>query len=196
MIIRMVLRGTTSRNKFPTIPPFPPGSSSPPLPLLSTNRKMSKRYFTSPANKLAIYGELRPKSKFLGNSAATIMEGASYAYFLDRPEDGEYHITMPNMYVFPSSPLKGWNWFRNKVREGNFIWQGQFIVIVFTILLLWTGLMEMVIRWYWSWGILVWSRMRLMDFRASWNSRQKYVISSSSSSSFPSSSFPSPFHSR
>jgi hypothetical protein len=60
------------------------------------------RYFTSPENKLTIYGELRPKSRFLGNSAATIMEGASYAVFLDRPEDGEYHITMPNMFVSPS----------------------------------------------------------------------------------------------
>ena len=46
-----------------------------------------------------ICGELRPKSKFLGNSAATLMEGSSHVTFLDRPEDEEYLITMPNMYA-------------------------------------------------------------------------------------------------
>jgi oxysterol-binding protein-related protein 8 len=33
-------------------------------------------------------GELRPKSRFLGNSVATIMEGENRVFFLDRPEDG------------------------------------------------------------------------------------------------------------
>lgn len=39
-------------------------------------------------------GELKPKSKFLGNSAATIMEGEDRIRLLDRPEDGEYVITV------------------------------------------------------------------------------------------------------
>jgi hypothetical protein len=55
--------------------------------------------FFSPENNLVIAGELRPKSKFLGNSAATIMEGTNKIALLDRPEDGEYVISMPNMYV-------------------------------------------------------------------------------------------------
>lgn len=39
------------------------------------------------------------QSKFLGNSAATIMEGEDRVRFLQRPEDGEYSITMPNTYA-------------------------------------------------------------------------------------------------
>jgi hypothetical protein len=51
----------------------------------------------SPANNLLIYGELKPKSKFLGNSAANYMGGENRAVLLDRLEDGEYAIGMPNM---------------------------------------------------------------------------------------------------
>lgn len=40
-----------------------------------------------------------PQSKFLGNSAATIMEGEDRLRLLDRPEDGDYIITMPNTYA-------------------------------------------------------------------------------------------------
>jgi hypothetical protein len=47
-----------------------------------------------------IYGELKPKSKFLGNSAATLMGGENRVVLLDRPEDKEYEITMPNMCVY------------------------------------------------------------------------------------------------
>ncbi|SCZ88971.1 BZ3500_MvSof-1268-A1-R1_Chr1-1g00865 [Microbotryum saponariae] len=57
------------------------------------------RYFSSPENGLDICGELRPKSKFLGNSAATIMEGETHVILMNKREDGEYHITMPNMYA-------------------------------------------------------------------------------------------------
>ncbi|KAK4705791.1 hydroxymethylbilane synthase, partial [Phenoliferia sp. Uapishka_3] len=66
---------------------------------VSHHPPISAWYFTSPENNLDICGEVRPKSKFLGNSAATIMEGASRVTFLDRPEDKEYNITMPNMYA-------------------------------------------------------------------------------------------------
>jgi hypothetical protein len=41
-----------------------------------------------------VTGELKPKSRFLGNSAATIMEGEDRIRLLDRPEDGEYVITV------------------------------------------------------------------------------------------------------
>ena len=39
-------------------------------------------------NKLCIIGELRPKSRFLGNSVSTVMEGENRIYLLGRPDDG------------------------------------------------------------------------------------------------------------
>jgi len=66
---------------------------------VSHHPPISAFYYISPENNLEIYGELRPKSKFLGNSAATIMEGTSKVILLDRPEDKEYVISMPNMYA-------------------------------------------------------------------------------------------------
>jgi len=66
---------------------------------VSHHPPISAFYYVSPDNRIIIRGELRPKSKFLGNSAATIMEGTNRIAFLDRPEDGEYSITMPNMYA-------------------------------------------------------------------------------------------------
>ena len=48
---------------------------------------------------MIITGELKPKSKFLGNSVATILEGQDRVRLLDRPEDGTYTITMPNMFA-------------------------------------------------------------------------------------------------
>jgi len=50
-------------------------------------------------NRVAIIGELRPKSKFLGNSVSTTMEGENRLTLLGRLEDGEYVITMPSMYA-------------------------------------------------------------------------------------------------
>lgn len=74
---------------------------------VSHHPPISAFYYTSPENELEIWGELRPKSKFLGNSAASIMEGSSKVRLLDREEDKVYFISMPNMYVssliyFPS----------------------------------------------------------------------------------------------
>ncbi|KAK4047878.1 Oxysterol-binding protein OBPa [Microbotryomycetes sp. JL221] len=66
---------------------------------VSHHPPISAWYFASPDTDLELYGELRPKSKFLGNSAATIMEGENKVKFLSRPDDGEYQITMPNMYA-------------------------------------------------------------------------------------------------
>ncbi|CAH7688287.1 hypothetical protein PPACK8108_LOCUS23230 [Phakopsora pachyrhizi] len=66
---------------------------------VSHHPPVSAFYYASPDNQIEIWGDLRPKSKFLGNSAATIMEGTSKLLFGDRKEDGVYKITMPNMYA-------------------------------------------------------------------------------------------------
>ncbi|KAI0791814.1 hypothetical protein C8Q75DRAFT_814858 [Abortiporus biennis] len=66
---------------------------------VSHHPPVSAFYYFSPENKVAIYGELRPKSKFLGNSVSTQMDGENRISLLGRPEDGEYVISMPNMYA-------------------------------------------------------------------------------------------------
>ncbi|KAI0935688.1 hypothetical protein AcV5_004037 [Taiwanofungus camphoratus] len=66
---------------------------------VSHHPPVSAFYYVSPANKVAIVGELRPKSKFLGNSVSTTMEGENRIYLMGRPDDGEYVISMPNMYA-------------------------------------------------------------------------------------------------
>ncbi|KAK8854831.1 hypothetical protein IAR55_003570 [Kwoniella newhampshirensis] len=66
---------------------------------VSHHPPVSAFFYVSPKNGLLITGELKPKSKFLGNSAATIMEGEDRIRLLKRPEDGEYSITMPNTYA-------------------------------------------------------------------------------------------------
>ncbi|KAI0809019.1 Oxysterol-binding protein [Irpex lacteus] len=66
---------------------------------VSHHPPVSAFYYISPANKLCILGELRPKSKFLGNSVSTTMEGENRVLLMGRPEDGEYVISMPNMYA-------------------------------------------------------------------------------------------------
>lgn len=85
--------------------------------LVSHHPPISAFFYISPMNKLCIVGELRPKSKFLGNSVSTVMEGENRVYLLGRPEDGReytpmidfqysfsvllpaYVISMPNMYA-------------------------------------------------------------------------------------------------
>jgi len=62
--------------------------------MAADKQPVSAFFYISPANGLLITGELKPKSKFLGNSAATIMEGEDRIRLLDRPEDGEYVITV------------------------------------------------------------------------------------------------------
>jgi len=66
---------------------------------VSHHPPISAFYYVSPANKVAVVGELRPKSKFLGNSVSTVMEGESRITLMGRPEDSEYVLTMPNMYA-------------------------------------------------------------------------------------------------
>lgn len=63
----------------------------------------SSYFFMSPENGIRIDGTLVPRSRFLGNSAASIMEGIGYLQFLDiigvddKPE--MYEFTQPNMYA-------------------------------------------------------------------------------------------------
>jgi len=66
---------------------------------VSHHPPISAYFYYSPANHLRISGELKPKVRFLGNSVSTVMEGQNRLYLTKRPEDGEYVITMPNMYA-------------------------------------------------------------------------------------------------
>jgi oxysterol-binding protein-related protein 8 len=66
---------------------------------VSHHPPISAFFYISPENHVMILGELRPKSKFLGNSVSTTMEGENRVTLLGKPEDGEYVITMPNMYA-------------------------------------------------------------------------------------------------
>ena len=59
-----------------------------PCILVSHHPPVSAFYYISPANKLCILGELRPKSKFLGNSVSTTMEGENRVLLTGRPDDG------------------------------------------------------------------------------------------------------------
>ncbi|KAF8523108.1 hypothetical protein BU17DRAFT_43974 [Hysterangium stoloniferum] len=66
---------------------------------VSHHPPVSAYFYISPANKVRFTGELKPKSKFLGNSVSTNMEGENRVFLMGKPEDGEYIITMPSMYA-------------------------------------------------------------------------------------------------
>lgn len=59
----------------------------------------SSFYYAQPANHIQIQGELSPRSKFLGNSAATVMEGGNVISFPGLHDGENYEISMPNMYA-------------------------------------------------------------------------------------------------
>ncbi|KAG0257291.1 hypothetical protein BG011_004035 [Mortierella polycephala] len=65
---------------------------------VSHHPPISTYYYASPENNLSIVGDLLPKSKFLGNSAATLMQGEIKVSFTNRPGE-DYIITMPNVYA-------------------------------------------------------------------------------------------------
>ncbi|KAF9184325.1 hypothetical protein BGZ51_003395 [Haplosporangium sp. Z 767] len=65
---------------------------------VSHHPPISAYYYASPENNLSIVGDLLPKSKFLGNSAATLMQGEIIVSFTNRPGE-DYVITMPNVYA-------------------------------------------------------------------------------------------------
>jgi hypothetical protein len=69
---------------------------------VSHHPPVSAFFYTSPENNVSILGELRPKSKFLGNSVSTTMEGENRVSLLGRPEDGgEYAHSVPNFLLSP-----------------------------------------------------------------------------------------------
>ncbi|KAG5288813.1 oxysterol-binding protein [Histoplasma capsulatum G186AR] len=62
----------------------------------------SSYFFMAPEHHIRIDGTLKPRSKFLGNSAASMMEGIAILSFLNRGEPGKgerYIVTQPNMYA-------------------------------------------------------------------------------------------------
>ncbi|KAK7205958.1 Oxysterol-binding protein 6 [Myxozyma melibiosi] len=63
----------------------------------------SSYFYMSPENHIRIDGTLVPRSRFLGNSAASLMEGHGYLTFLDktdfRGKTEKYELTQPNMYA-------------------------------------------------------------------------------------------------
>ena len=65
---------------------------------VSHHPPISAYYYASPDNGIVIAGDIRPKSRFLGNSAATLMQGSSHIIFTKRHNE-RYDIIMPNMYA-------------------------------------------------------------------------------------------------
>ncbi|KAI0008797.1 Oxysterol-binding protein [Xylariaceae sp. FL0662B] len=63
----------------------------------------SSYFYMAPEHHIRIDGTLKPRSKFLGNSAASMMEGIAVLSLLNRGKDrkkGEqYWLTQPNMYA-------------------------------------------------------------------------------------------------
>ncbi|KAI1333140.1 Oxysterol-binding protein [Xylariaceae sp. FL0255] len=63
----------------------------------------SSYFYMAPDHNIRIDGTLKPRSKFLGNSAASLMEGVAVLSLLNRGKDkakGEqYWLTQPNMYA-------------------------------------------------------------------------------------------------
>ncbi|KAI0906913.1 Oxysterol-binding protein [Ustulina deusta] len=63
----------------------------------------SSYFYMTPNHHIRIDGTLKPRSKFLGNSAASMMEGVAVLSLLNRGQDrrrGErYWLTQPNMYA-------------------------------------------------------------------------------------------------
>ncbi|KAJ5289927.1 uncharacterized protein N7443_010180 [Penicillium atrosanguineum] len=63
----------------------------------------SSYFFMAPEHNIRIDGTLKPRSKFLGNSAASLMEGIAILRLLNCGQDkdrGErYILTQPNMYA-------------------------------------------------------------------------------------------------
>ncbi|KAI0137101.1 hypothetical protein BJ170DRAFT_43952 [Xylariales sp. AK1849] len=63
----------------------------------------SSYFYMAPEHHIRVDGTLKPRSKFLGNSAASLMEGTAVLTFTNRgknPKKGEkYILTQPNMYV-------------------------------------------------------------------------------------------------
>ncbi|KAL1931793.1 hypothetical protein VTP01DRAFT_9937 [Rhizomucor pusillus] len=65
---------------------------------VSHHPPISAYFFACPEHHIVIAGDIRPKSRFLGNSAGTLMHGESHIILTDRHNE-RYDITMPNIYA-------------------------------------------------------------------------------------------------
>jgi hypothetical protein len=65
---------------------------------VSHHPPVSTYFFANPQKGLVIQGDLKPKSRFFGNSAATLMQGSTHLTMLSRNSE-TYHITFPNIHV-------------------------------------------------------------------------------------------------
>lgn len=65
---------------------------------VSHHPPISAYFYCNPRHQLVIQGNFRPKSKFLGNSAVSLLHGSSSIYTVNRPDE-IYTLTNPNMYV-------------------------------------------------------------------------------------------------
>ncbi|KAL1903080.1 Oxysterol-binding protein OBPa [Sporothrix stenoceras] len=62
----------------------------------------SSYFYMVPEHNIRVDGTLKPRSRFLGNSAASLMEGTAILSLLNRGKDGKperYILTQPNMYA-------------------------------------------------------------------------------------------------
>ncbi|KAF7539870.1 hypothetical protein G7Z17_g12317 [Cylindrodendrum hubeiense] len=63
----------------------------------------SSYFYLAPDHHLRIDGTVKPRSRFLGNSAASLMEGVAFLTLLNRGKDSakgeQYILTQPNMYA-------------------------------------------------------------------------------------------------
>ncbi len=63
---------------------------------VSHHPPQSAFFFCNPSRQIWINGDLKPRAKFLGNSAGTNMEGGSYIRLAGLDE---YHLSNPNIYA-------------------------------------------------------------------------------------------------
>jgi hypothetical protein len=62
----------------------------------------SSYFYMVPGHNIRVDGTLKPRSKFLGNSAASMMEGIAFLTLSNRGQEGKgerYILTQPNMYA-------------------------------------------------------------------------------------------------
>lgn len=89
---------------------------------MSHHPPISAYFYISPDNNIKIVGELRPKSKFLGNSVSTIMEGENRVSFLGRPEEGGMSCLNPSCSLLIQI-LRVYHHDAQYVCTGNRLWK-------------------------------------------------------------------------
>ena len=85
MTIAMGHAATILLSKVHTLASLSPDLTHTPV---SHHPPVSAYFYISPQNGLRISGELKPKSRFLGNSVSTVMDGENRVFLTRRSEDG------------------------------------------------------------------------------------------------------------